>query len=162
LVPHNPQYDWAELSEQAKQYGVRNSTVLAMFPAETSALISNSTNGIEPPRSLVTVKGGKGALVKQVVPNPKLKYDYLWDQQTPTGYINTMAVIQKWTDQAISTNLSYNPEHYPEGKLNMAACVKDILNYWKLGGKNIYYMNQKMMSGEDAKQEDESCEACKL
>ena len=163
LVEHQERFDWAELSELAKQYGVRNSTIMAMFPAETSALISNSTNGIEPPRAVVTTKGGKGSTMKQVVPNPKLKYDYLWDQKTPEGYLNVMAVIQKWTDQAISVNLSYNPEHYPEGKLNMAACIKDILTFWKLGGKNIYYANQKIVDNdEQTKEPQEDCESCKL
>ena len=111
----NPQcfLDWTVLITEARQYGIRNSTLMALMPSETSAQISNATNGIEPPRSLVSVKQSKDGVLKQVVPEVrklKNKYDLLWDQTSPEGYLKIVAVLQKFIDQGISVNTSYNPK----------------------------------------------------
>jgi ribonucleoside-diphosphate reductase alpha chain len=160
LVPHNPKMDWDTLREDVKKYGIRNSTLIAILPSETSSVISNSTNGIEPPRGPIVVKGSKSSIMKQVVPDIKLKYDYVWNQKTPKGYIDTLAVIQKYCDQAISTNLSYDPTNFEDDKIPMSQLLNDILYYYKTGGKNIYYMNQRITSVEDLN--SESCESCKI
>ena len=111
LVKHSERMDWKGLREDLKEHGVRNSTLMALMPAETSAQISNSTNGIEPPRSYVSIKQSKHGVLKQVVPGIhklKNKYELLWDQKSPEGYLKIMAVLQKYIDQGISVNTSYN------------------------------------------------------
>ena len=112
LVAPVERMPWTELRTQLQDTGIRNSTLMALMPAETSAQISNSTNGIEPPRAFVSVKQSKDGVLKQVVPGYpyyKNKYELLWDQKSPEGYLKIMAVLQKYIDQGISVNTSYNP-----------------------------------------------------
>jgi ribonucleoside-diphosphate reductase alpha chain len=147
---------------------------MALMPAETSAQISNSTNGIEPPRSLVSVKQSKDGVLKQVVPEfrrLKNKYDLLWDQKSPEGYLKIMAVLQKFIDQGISVNTSYNPLHYDEEKIPLSEMLKHILMFYKYGGKQLYYNNTYDGAGEMedreeptvlAEPEDEDCDSCKI
>jgi len=151
LVPHKERQDWEGLREQLKATGIRNSTLMALMPAETSAQISNSTNGIEPPRAFVSVKQSKHGVLKQVVPGyPRLKnkYDLLWDQRSPEGYLKIMAVLQKYIDQGISVNTSYNPEFYEEEKIPMSVMLQHLVMFYKYGGKQLYYFNTFDGQGE--------------
>lgn len=151
LVPHKECMDWKGLREDLKTYGIRNSTLMALMPAETSAQISNSTNGIEPPRDLVSYKASKDGVMAQVVPgyyHLKNKYDLLWDQKTPAGYLKICAVLQKYVDQGISVNTSYNPEHFEESKVPMSQLITDVVTFYKYGGKQLYYNNTHDGSGE--------------
>lgn len=171
-----PQYfmDWDALRAMTKQYGIRNSTLMALMPAETSAQVSNSTNGIEPPRSLVSVKQSKDGVLKQVVPNLKKlknKYDLLWDQKSPEGYLKICAVLQKFIDQSISVNTSYNPKYFAEEKIPMSLMLQHLLMFYKYGGKCLYYFNTNDGAGEvevskpllsTTEQDDEICDSCKL
>ena len=160
LVKHKERLDWKQLRKDLKEHGIRNSTLMALMPAETSAQISNSTNGIEPPRSYVSVKQSKHGVLKQVVPGfpyYKNKYDLLWDQKSPQGYLKIMAVLQKYIDQGISVNTSYNPEHYEDEKVPMSVLIQDILMFYKYGGKQLYYNNTFDGQGEiDINKEDTS------
>jgi len=151
LVPHKERQDWKGLREQLKATGIRNSTLMALMPAETSAQISNSTNGIEPPRAFVSVKQSKHGVLKQVVPGyPRLKnkYDLLWDQRSPEGYLKIMAVLQKYIDQGISVNTSYNPEFYEDEKIPMSVMLQHLVMFYKYGGKQLYYFNTFDGQGE--------------
>jgi len=141
-----PKYllDWKWLRKELKKHGMRNATITALMPAETSAKIVNATNGVEPVRSLVTVKGNKSNISKQVVPEInrlKNKYELLWDFESMEGIIKTMAVIQKFVDQSISTNLSYNPTRFTDGKIPMSVLLRDMLLCNKYGLKTLYYHN---------------------
>ena len=178
LVKHTERMDWKGLRKQLKETGIRNSTLMALMPSETSAQISNSTNGIEPPRSFVSVKQSKHGILKQVVPGfpyYRNKYDLLWEQKSPQGYLKIMAVLQKYIDQGISVNTSYNPEHYEDEKVPMSVLIQDLLMFYKYGGKQLYYNNTYDGQGEidinkDDKLEDlpqgelddEDCESCKI
>ena len=175
LVPHQERQDWKGLRASLKEHGIRNSTLMALMPAETSAQISNSTNGIEPPRSYVSIKQSKHGVLKQVVPGyPRLKnkYDLLWDQKSPQGYLKIMAVLQKYIDQGISVNTSYNPEHYEDDKIPMSVLLQDIITFYKFGGKQLYYNNTHDGQGEiDINKddqlpltefEDDDCDSCKI
>jgi len=138
--------DWEWLRNELITHGMRNSTITALMPAETSAKIVNATNGIEPVRALVTVKGNKANISKQVVPEIhklKNKYDMLWDMESMEGVIKTMAVIQKFVDQSISTNLSYNPAHFKDGKIPMSVLQRDVLVANMYGIKTLYYHNTR-------------------
>ena len=151
IVPHQERMDWDGLREQLKETGIRNSTLMALMPSETSAQIANATNGIEPPRSLISVKQSKHGVLKQVVPEYKrLKnmYDLLWDQRSPEGYIKIMAVLQKYIDQGISVNTSYNPTYYEDEKIPMSVMLQHLLMFYKLGGKQLYYFNTYDGQGE--------------
>jgi ribonucleoside-diphosphate reductase alpha chain len=151
LVPHVERMDWEGLRTQLKETGIRNSTLMALMPAETSAQISNSTNGIEPPRAFVSVKQSKHGVLKQVVPGyPRLKnkYDLLWDQRSPEGYLKIVAVLQKYIDQGISVNTSYNPQFYEDEKIPMSVMLQHMLMFYKLGGKQLYYFNTYDGQGE--------------
>ena len=151
LIPHKERQDWKGLRKQLKETGIRNSTLMALMPAETSAQISNSTNGIEPPRAFVSVKQSKHGVLKQVVPGyPRLKnkYDLLWDQKSPEGYIKIMAVLQKYIDQGISVNTSYNPAFYKEEKIPMSVMLQHLVMFYKYGGKQLYYFNTNDGQGE--------------
>jgi ribonucleoside-diphosphate reductase alpha chain len=151
LVPHQERMPWGELREQIKKTGIRNATLMALMPAETSAQISNATNGIEPPRSYVSVKGSKHGQLRQVVPEYrrlKNKYELLWDQKSPEGYLKICAVLQKYIDQGISTNTSYNPHFYEDEKIPMSDMLKDIIQFYKYGGKQLYYFNTHDGQGE--------------
>jgi len=172
--------DWDTLRDLLKKVGIRNSTLMALMPAETSAQISNSTNGIEPPRSLISVKQSKDGVLKQVVPQIgrlKNKYDLLWDQKSPEGYLKIMAVLQKFIDQGISVNTSYNPLHYEEEKIPLSLMMQHMLSFYKYGGKQLYYNNTYDGAGEitderDPPREEEpavcdisnpdDCDACKI
>jgi ribonucleoside-diphosphate reductase alpha chain len=151
LVPYQERMPWAELREEVKQYGQRNATLMALMPAETSAQISNATNGIEPPRSYISVKQSKHGALRQVVPEYrklKNKYELLWDQRSPEGYLKICAVLQKYIDQGISVNTSYNPRFYEDEKIPMSDLLKDIISFYKLGGKQLYYLNTMDGQGE--------------
>jgi ribonucleoside-diphosphate reductase alpha chain len=165
--------DWEQLSGRVRDYGIRNSTLMALMPAETSAQISNSTNGIEPPRALISIKQSKDGVLKQVVPELrrlKNKYELLWDQKSPEGYLKIMAVLQKFIDQAISVNTSYNPRHYEDEKIPMSEMIKHILMHYKYGGKTLYYFNTFDGAGEieenkplaQGQLDDEDCDSCKI
>ena len=173
LVPHVERQDWAGLREQLKETGIRNSTLMALMPAETSAQISNSTNGIEPPRAFVSVKQSKHGVLKQVVPGyPRLKnkYDLLWTHKSPEGYLKIMAVLQKYIDQGISVNTSYNPEFYEDEKIPMSVMLQHLIMFYKYGGKQLYYFNTYDGQGEiefkddeplaQGQIDDEECESC--
>ena len=177
LVPHMERMDWEGLREQLKATGIRNSTLMALMPSETSAQIANATNGIEPPRSLISVKQSKHGVLKQVVPEYKRlknKYDLLWDQRSPEGYIKIMAVLQKYIDQGVSVNTSYNPTFYDDEKIPMSVMMQHLLMFYKYGGKQLYYFNtydgqgeldvSKLMEQELAPSEvdDEDCESCTI
>lgn len=176
LVPHVERMPWDELREQLKLTGIRNSTLMALMPAETSAQISNSTNGIEPPRAFVSVKQSKHGVLKQVVPGyPRLKnkYDLLWDQRSPEGYLKIMAVLQKYIDQGISVNTSYNPEFFEDEKIPMSVMLQHLLMFYKYGGKQLYYFNTYDGQGEiEFKEElkelpqgevdDGACDSCTI
>ena len=151
LVKHQERADWKALRKQLKETGIRNSTLMALMPAETSAQISNSTNGIEPPRSYVSIKQSKHGVLKQVVPGfPRLKnkYDLLWDQKSPEGYLKIMAVLQKYIDQGISVNTSYNPQHFEDEKVPMSLLLQHLIMFYKYGGKQLYYNNTHDGQGE--------------
>jgi ribonucleoside-diphosphate reductase alpha chain len=115
---------------------------MALMPSESSAQVANATNGIEPPRSLISVKQSKHGVLKQVVPEFKKlrnKYDLLWDQESPEGYLKIMAILQKYIDQSISVNTSYNPKFYPDEMIPMSILLQHMLMFYKYGGKNLYY-----------------------
>jgi len=170
----SPQYrmDWVSLGAKVGLVGIRNSTLMALMPSETSAQISNATNGIEPPRSLVSVKQSKDGVLKQVVPEVrklKKKYDLLWDQSSPEGYLKICAVLQKFIDQGISVNTSYNPKFYEDEKIPMSDMIGHLLMFYKYGGKQLYYFNTNDGAGEYEEAplaagvvEDEDCESCKI
>ena len=177
IVPHTERMDWTGLREQLKETGTRNSTLMALMPAETSAQISNSTNGIEPPRAFVSVKQSKHGVLKQVVPGIhkfKNKYDLLWDQKSPEGYLKIMAVLQKYVDQGISVNTSYNPVHYEDEKIPMSLMIQHLLMFYKYGGKQLYYFNTFDGQGEldidklnadplaISELDDEDCDSCTI
>ena len=164
--------DWDTLRAHCREIGIRNSTLMALMPSETSAQISNATNGIEPPRALVSIKQSKDGVLKQVVPEIrklKNKYDLLWDQKSPEGYLKICAVLQKFIDQGISVNTSYNPAFYEEEKIPMSEMIKHILLFYKWGGKQLYYFNTNDGAGEHEEKpletgavDDEDCDSCKI
>ena len=144
IVPNNLKYDWDSLREQVKQYGVRNSTLSAQMPSESSSVVSNATNGIEPPRGYLSIKKSKKGPLKQIVPQYqtlKNNYTLLWDMPSNHGYINIVAVMQKFFDQAISGNWSYNPENYANNEVPVSVMAQDMLTCFKLGHKTAYYQN---------------------
>lgn len=175
-----PKYklDWESLRKDLKQYGIRNATLLAIAPVETSSKILNSTNGVEPVRALITTKGSKANVTRQVVPEYsklKNKYDLLWDMQSNDGVIKCMAVLQKFMDQSISTNQNYNPDHYENREIPMSLLLRDLLVANKYGIKTLYYLNSNDGRDEDAKndspvvetviqssEEEEQCESCAI
>ena len=181
IVPNNLKYDWDSLREQVKQYGVRNSTLSAQMPSESSSVVSNATNGIEPPRGYLSIKKSKKGPLKQIVPQYqtlKNNYTLLWDMPSNTGYINIVAVMQKFFDQAISGNWSYNPENYPNNEVPVSVMAQDLLTTYKLGWKTSYYQNTYDIKTdevvEESKEElqsllydimssdEEGCESCTI
>jgi len=151
LVAHKERMPWKSLRKQLQKTGIRNSTLMALMPAETSAQISNSTNGIEPPRAFVSVKQSKDGVLRQVVPEfrkLKNKYEMLWSQKSPEGYLKIMAVLQKYIDQGISVNTSYNPTHYEDEKIPMSVMLQHLIMFYKYGGKQLYYFNTYDGQGE--------------
>ena len=162
LVPHSERLDWETLRNDLRAHGIRNSTLMALMPAETSAQISNSTNGIEPPRALVSFKQSKDGVMAQVVPGfYKLKnqYDLLWDHKSPEGYLKICAILQKYIDMGISVNTSYNPENYEDHKVSMADMIKHLVMFYKYGGKQLYYFNTYDGAGELHEKEFKAIEA---
>jgi ribonucleoside-diphosphate reductase alpha chain len=182
VVTRNLTYDWEWLRKEIKESGLRHSTLSAQMPSESSSVVSNATNGIEPPRDYLSVKKSKKGPLKQVVPEyKKLKNNYtlLWDMKSNEGYINIVSVMQKYFDQAISGNWSYNPEHFEDGQVPISVMAQDLLTTYKLGWKTSYYQNTyDSKKDEDEPQhsidydtpvedkkeqvEDEACESCTI
>ena len=176
--------DWEKLRTRIKVHGLRHSTLSAQMPSESSSVVSNATNGIEPPRDYLSVKKSKKGTLKQVVPqysHLKNSYTCLWDMPSNEGYINVVAVMQKFFDQAISGNWSYNPENYENGEVPISIMAKDLLTTYKYGWKTSYYQNTMDGKTEDVVKEelpsavddaanmmskyeenDEDCEACAI
>ena len=145
---------WEQLRKSIKENGLRHSTLSAQMPSESSSVVSNATNGIEPPRDYLSIKKSKKGTLKQIVPDYKKlrdNYTLLWDMKGNTGYINIVAVMQKYFDQAISGNWSYNPEHFDEGQVPISVMAQDLLTTYKLGWKTSYYQN----TYDSKKDEDE-------
>ncbi|UXI02237.1 class 1a ribonucleoside-diphosphate reductase subunit alpha [Photobacterium sp. TY1-4] len=159
-------YDWETLREEIKTHGLRNSTLSALMPSETSSQISNATNGIEPPRGYVSVKASKDGILKQVVPEYskyKDNYELLWNIGSNDGYLQLVGIMQKFIDQAISANTNYDPSIQPNGKVPMKLLLKDLLTAYKLGVKTLYYHNTR--DGASDSQGDVSaddCTSCKI
>jgi len=186
IVENKLSYDWKTLRSNIKEHGLRHSTLSAQMPSESSSVVSNATNGIEPPRGYLSVKKSKKGPLKQIVPQYqtlKNYYTLLWDMPSNEGYINIVAVMQKFFDQAISGNWSYNPTHYPDNEVPMSVMIKDLLTTYKMGWKTSYYQNtydykedpsnfdeeEKVQQPLDAdvptngvEQDDEMCEACAI
>ena len=144
IVKREYTYDWEWLRGEIKKHGLRHSTLSAQMPSESSSVVSNATNGIEPPRDFISVKKSKKGPLKQIVPEySKLKNNYtlLWDMKGNEGYINIVSVMQKYFDQAISGNWSYNPEDYEDGQVPVSVMAQDLLQTYKLGWKTSYYQN---------------------
>jgi ribonucleoside-diphosphate reductase alpha chain len=165
------QHDWESLRRNIMEYGLRNTTLTAAMPSETSSKTSNATNGIEPPRGYLSVK----RKIKQIVPQYstlKNNYTLLWDMKSNEGYFNIVAVMQKFFDQSISANWSYNPENYSDKRVPMSVVVNDFLQAYKKGHKTAYYMNTYDGKKDDMQLDDlineileqgeESCESCKI
>lgn len=163
--------NWDKLREDIKTHGLRNSTLSALMPSETSSQISNATNGIEPPRGHISIKASKDGILRQVVPEyERLKdqYELLWDMPNNDGYLQLVGVMQKFIDQAISSNTNYDPSRFPNSKVPMKQLLKDLLTAYKFGVKTLYYQNTR--DGADDVQEDmkadvaDDCEsgACKI
>jgi ribonucleoside-diphosphate reductase alpha chain len=139
-------YNWDDLRDSIVEHGLRNSTLSALMPSETSSQISNATNGIEPPRGHISIKASKDGILKQVVPdyeNLKDKYELLWDINSNDGYLQLVGIMQKFIDQTISANTSYDPGKYDAGKVPMQLLLKDLLTTYKLGIKTLYYHNTR-------------------
>ncbi|WP_430455584.1 class 1a ribonucleoside-diphosphate reductase subunit alpha [Rheinheimera sp.] len=167
------QLDWEQLRKDVVKHGLRNSTLSALMPSETSSQISNATNGIEPPRGHISIKASKDGILKQVVPEYdrlKNQYELLWDMPNNDGYISLVAIMQKFVDQTISANTNYDPAKFDGGKVPMKVLLKDLLTAYKLGVKTMYYHNTRDGASdvqEDIKPaaaEDDGCAggACKI
>ena len=182
IVPNELNYDWETLRSNIRAFGLRHSTLSAQMPSESSSVVSNATNGIEPPRDYLSVKKSKKGPLKQIVPSYqtlKNNYTLLWDMPNNTGYINVVAVMQKFFDQAISGNWSYNPENYPDNEVPMQVMAQDFLNTYKYGWKTSYYQNTYDAKKDDVMDEkreqnirdlledmltteEEDCDSCKI
>ena len=181
LVPNNLNYDWETLRGSITTHGLRHSTLSAQMPSESSSVVSNATNGIEPPRGYLSVKKSKKGPLKQIVPSySRLRPNYtlLWDMPDNTGYINVVACMQKFFDQAISGNWSYNPEKYPDHEVPVSVMAQDFLTTYKLGWKTSYYQNTYDIKSDQEPEEDkeqlknlldviftteaEDCDSCKI
>jgi len=176
------QYDWEALRADIKEHGLRHSTLSAQMPSESSSVVSNATNGIEPPRGYLSVKKSKKGPLKQIVPQYqtlKNHYTLLWDMPSNEGYINIVAVMQKFFDQSISGNWSYNPTQYENNEVPMSVMFNDLLTTYKLGWKTSYYQNTYDYKTDDdieaepaelntqpetqtSEQDEEDCEACAI
>ena len=182
IVFHKLNYDWETLRSNIQAFGLRHSTLSAQMPSESSSVVSNETNGIEPPRDYLSVKKSKKGPLKQIVPQYqtlKNNYTLLWEMPDNTGYINVVAVMQKFFDQAISGNWSYNPENYPDNEVPMQIMAQDFLNTYKYGWKTSYYQNTYDAKKDDVVDEkreqsirdlledmltteEEDCDSCKI
>jgi ribonucleoside-diphosphate reductase alpha chain len=174
------QHDWESLRASISTHGLRHSTLSAQMPSESSSVVSNATNGIEPPRDYLSIKKSKKGPLKQIVPQYatlKNNYTLLWEMPNNNGYINVVAMMQKFFDQAISGNWSYNPENYPDNEVPVSVMANDLLTTYKYGWKTSYYQNthdQKTDEVEDKpdniqslmaelENADESeCESCSI
>jgi ribonucleoside-diphosphate reductase alpha chain len=177
------QHDWEELRASILAYGLRHSTLSAQMPSESSSVVSNATNGIEPPRGYLSIKKSKKGPLKQIVPQYqtlKNNYTLLWDMPSNTGYINIVAVMQKFFDQAISGNWSYNPENYPDNEVPVSVMANDFLTTYKYGWKTSYYQNTYDIKTDEVddnttssklnnlleeilnSKDEEDCESCKI
>ena len=159
--------DWETLRTEITTHGLRNSTLTALMPSETSSQIANATNGIEPPRGLVSIKASKDGILKQVVPEiDKLKdqYELLWQMPNNDGYIKLVAIMQKFVDQSISANTNYDPVRYEGGRVPMKILLKDLLNAYKLGVKTLYYHNTRDGANDAQADMEDDCAggACKI
>lgn len=164
ICPEPLHYDWEGLRADILKYGLRNSTLSALMPCETSSQITNSTNGIEPPRGLISVKASKDGILKQVVPGFKhygQNYELLWNIPNNTGYIELIGIMQKFVDQAISANTNYDPTRFEGDKVPMKTLLQDLLYAYKMGVKTLYYHNTRDGAGTN---DDDGCAsgACKL
>lgn len=184
IVTRKLSYNWEKLRKEIVEHGLRHSTLSAQMPSESSSVVSNETNGIEPPRDYMSIKKSKKGPLKQIVPNyNQLKnfYTLLWDMKSNDGYVNIVAVMQKYFDQSISGNWSYNPENYESKQTPMSEMIKDLLNTYKYGWKTSYYQNTydgkkdedepahpidydtpTNKSSEVVSESDEDCESCKI
>ena len=180
LVPNELALDWEALRADCLKYGVRNSTLSAQMPSESSSVVCNATNGIEPPRGYLSVKKSKKGPLKQIVPSYqslKNEYTLLWDMPSNEGYINIVAVMQKFFDQAISGNWSYNPKNYDGNEVPVSVMVNDWLTTYKYGWKTSYYQNTYDLSTDSVEEEpkeqsmedllaelegDDDCDSCKI
>jgi ribonucleoside-diphosphate reductase alpha chain len=175
------EHDWENLRTSILEHGLRHSTLSAQMPSESSSVVSNATNGIEPPRGYLSVKKSKKGPLKQIVPqyqSLKNNYTLLWDMSSNRGYINIVAVMQKFFDQAISGNWSYNPENYPDNEVPVSVMAQDLLTCWKMGWKTAYYQNTYDIKTDEVVEEskpelqsllndimssdEESCESCTI
>jgi ribonucleoside-diphosphate reductase alpha chain len=172
-------HDWQGLRDDIKQFGLRNSTLSAQMPSESSSVVSNATNGIEPPRDYLSIKKSKKGPLKQIVPSYqslKNNYTLLWEMESNKGYINIVAIMQKFFDQAISGNWSYNPENYPDNEVPVTVMAQDLLTTYKYGWKTSYYQNTHDMKSDEMEEapstanllaeienlEEENCESCTI
>ncbi|EJG1632378.1 ribonucleoside-diphosphate reductase subunit alpha [Vibrio parahaemolyticus] len=164
-------YDWDSLRQEIMEHGLRNSTLTALMPSETSSQISNATNGIEPPRGYVSVKASKDGILKQVVPEfteLKNNYELLWNIGSNDGYLHLVGIMQKFVDQAISANTNYDPSRYETGKVPMKKLLQDLLTAYKFGVKTLYYHNTRDGAKDDQKDavqpQDDDCAGggCKI
>jgi ribonucleoside-diphosphate reductase alpha chain len=159
LVSTELQHDWDMLRNDILKYGLRNSTLSAQMPSESSSVVSNATNGIEPPRGYLSIKKSKKGPLKQIVPqyaSLKNNYTLLWDMKDNGGYIRIVAVMQKFFDQAISGNWSYNPENYPDNEVPVSQMAKDFLTTYKYGWKTSYYQNTHDLKSDEVDEEPQS------
>src|SRR5210317_494786 len=157
IVENKLAYDWDSLRSNIKEHGLRHSTLSAQMPSESSSVVSNATNGIEPPRGFLSIKKSKKGPLKQIVPqyqSLKQHYTLLWDMPSNEGYINIVAVMQKFFDQAISGNWSYNPTHYENNEVPMSVMMNDLLTTYKFGWKTSYYQNTYDYKSDDDIQEE--------
>jgi len=146
------EHDWEGLRKSILEYGLRHSTLSAQMPSESSSVVSNATNGIEPPRDYLSIKKSKKGPLKQIVPqygSLKNNYTLLWDMESNRGYINVVAVMQKFFDQAISGNWSYNPEKYSDNEVPVSTMAQDFLTTYKYGWKTSYYQNTHDMKNDE-------------
>ena len=144
--------DWENLRTIVEEFGMRHSTLTAQMPSESSSVVCNATNGVEPPRDYLSIKKSKKGTLKQIVPSYsslKSSYSLLWDMESMDGYLNIMAIIQKFMDQAISTNTSYNPQHYANSEVPATTLIGDLLKSYSLGIKTLYYQNTYDGKGDE-------------
>jgi ribonucleoside-diphosphate reductase alpha chain len=175
------QHDWESLRASILEHGLRHSTLSAQMPSESSSVVSNATNGIEPPRGYLSIKKSKKGPLKQIVPQYhtlKNNYTLLWNMPSNRGYIHIVAVMQKFFDQAISGNWSYNPENYADNEVPVSVMAQDMLTCFKLGHKTAYYQNTydiktdevvddqkqelKSLLNDIMKSDEEACESCTI
>ena len=172
-------HDWQSLRQSILEHGLRHSTLSAQMPSESSSVVSNATNGIEPPRDYLSIKKSKKGPLKQIVPSYgslKNNYTLLWEMESNRGYINVVSVMQKFFDQAISGNWSYNPENYPDNEVPVSVMAQDLLTTYKYGWKTSYYQNTHDMKSDEIEEapstakllaeienlEEENCESCTI